>query len=47
MCLQTDSDPEFLMEIMELNEKLAEMSSHEDVVALNKENQAMLDELQK
>ncbi|XP_043225932.1 co-chaperone protein HscB homolog [Amphibalanus amphitrite] len=43
----TESDPEFLMEIMELNERLADMKSHDDVVALKHSNQEMLDNLQR
>lgn len=41
------ADPEFLMEIMEINEKLAEAESLEDVEKIGEENQKVLDSLTK
>ena len=35
------------MEIMELNERLADMKSHEDVAAIKEENRVMLDSFQR
>ncbi|XP_037089919.1 iron-sulfur cluster co-chaperone protein HscB-like [Pollicipes pollicipes] len=40
-----DVDPEFLMEIMEINEKLADISSHDKMSILKAENEAMLGHL--
>jgi len=38
-------DQEFLMKIMEINEKLMDLTDKEDIALLGKENRAQRDEL--
>lgn len=42
---QLDMDPEFLMEIMEVNEELADAESEDTVRAIGQRNQQILDGL--
>ncbi|XP_023947624.2 iron-sulfur cluster co-chaperone protein HscB [Bicyclus anynana] len=43
----TEADQEFLVKIMEKNEEVEEASTEEDIIKLNKENKAMIKDLQK
>ncbi|XP_011552817.3 iron-sulfur cluster co-chaperone protein HscB [Plutella xylostella] len=44
---QTDHDPEFLMEIMEINEAVESAETEADIMKLNKENKSVIESLQK
>ncbi|CAG9104922.1 unnamed protein product [Plutella xylostella] len=43
---QTDHDPEFLMEIMEINEAVESAETEADIMKLNKENKSVIESLQ-
>lgn len=43
----TDVDQEFLMKIMEKNEEVESADTEEDILALNSENKAIIEDLQK